>query len=112
MENSDSGFLEFYKKGLLTDHVHPADTWGWGDRACKGQMVQDQKGGGRKQRDHRSFCDVKVIDPETQLNRWRFQLCSSFWFPWCQLSKVEGRGAGPEGITVLHQAADEDIVGG
>ena len=34
-----------------------------GNKAWREQRVQDQKGGGRRQRDHRPVCNGKVTNP-------------------------------------------------
>ena len=44
-----------------------------GDKAQQELGVQDQKVGGRTQRDHRPVCDGEVIDPMTRLHYRRFQ---------------------------------------
>ena len=51
------------------------DTWGGqdGNSQRKNWNMQDQEGGSARQRDHRPVCDGKVIGPQTQLHRGRFQ---------------------------------------
>ena len=48
---------------MMVDHVNVAETWVGENKARKEQRVQEQRGGGRRQRDHRLVSDDVVIDP-------------------------------------------------
>ena len=60
-------FGSFTRCGLMVERVSPAETWR--DKAWEEQRMQDQKGGGRRQRDHRPEFDGEVISSWTQLQR-------------------------------------------
>ena len=61
----------FTRRGQMVDYLCLAETKG--DTAQKKQRVQDQKGGGKRQRGHRPVCDGEVMCPYTQLHREIFQ---------------------------------------
>ena len=63
----------FTRSGLLADCACPTEILvvrgrgRMGDKANKGQRVQEQKTGGKRQRNHQQICDMKVTGAETQL---------------------------------------------
>ena len=55
----------FTRKGLMVDHVCPAESWE--RQSMERTEGEDQKGGGSIQRGHQPVCNVRVTGINTQL---------------------------------------------